>query len=403
MPFLRDGDLLFNAIVLRFQMSPGMNKAAAVADIRGHQSYSLNVLGPDPDEVARRVFGAGTGNALELLQRHTMIGIYGRAMTPESQAAWVRRLTNGRRTTALRPLGLHTNKTTEICCECLRSCPACVDSDIADQGFATWRVWHQIPAIDRCPFHGNLLAPELAPWYVNSKHARLWPLRFPTGRGIFKSILPIPMSDGYGAYLKLWPKLFFGNLPELQADRWSALVNTMVCRESDRRTLQDALERQIERTWNMGLSAVARALSLAGAESFVEEELALRTQPRDVARRLVVFTAATQLGLVDREEPQLDLQYWSSTATSRSQRRTASDDLANAVIASGFRVALAHALVSGKTVAGAARCAGERLSTVIRFVSRLPTEMLERLEQTGGWRSTSWIVRELARRRRFAS
>lgn len=399
LPLIRSGDLLFNAIVLHHRLVCGIGRLDSIVDVRRTASQCFCVAGPHPARFARTVFGI-EGHELEMLQQHTLVGVYARAMTPVATAEWVRRLKDKRRRNTLRPLGLRTGNWTEVCSESLRSCRRCVESDTQSQGFAAWRVLHQVPALDRCPIHGDPLVAELNPMTNAHGVRRLWPLSFPVGAASAGLRSAIPISEGYAEYLTRWPQLFRGDLPGLRADQWALLVKTIIDQSGELPSATLLLERQIVRAWDMPLATLARAISAAGGDAFVAEELSLRTQPKDVARRLVVWCAAHQLGLIGRPGDQPNLNYGSGDVGAVPRNESAEVQLRDAVVTRGFRIRLADALLQGESSGAASGIAGEQRSTVRRCVRGLPSDLLERLSASREWSARSWLMRELARRSR---
>lgn len=399
LPLLRDGDLLFTAFVLQSRMLLRASRVQVAAAVRGRRDLSFNALGPNPTEVGRRVFGVA-GQDVETLTRHTLFGVYSWAMIPASCENWVRYLRDPRENHTLRLVGLPARRFVEVCSRDLRSCPACVTEDNETRGFAAWRVLHQVPALDRCPVHGDALIHELAPSRNGAGRGCLWPFLFPTGVRTGQSPEHIPLSEGYAAYLKLWPRLFRGEMTEVRADRWPELIKEIVIKLGGLDAARAALEDWIKRSWAMSLESMAKHLVMAEGSAFVAAELSLRSRPKDIARRLIILSAAAHLGLVRQGGDQFEIDYKADDPTRQSKVvNTPEARLRVKVGSSGLPIALSNALLQGETTRRAAKTAGAGVEALRLFLHNLPLHLLTELAVSGDWRSDSWLIRELRRRR----
>jgi len=281
----------------------------------------------------------------------------------------------------------------------LRSCQACVDEDISARGFAAWKVLHQVPALERCPYHGTVLVQELAPPYRERKDPPLWHPRLPTGNASSEANAPLPLTQGHAEYLKLWPALFKGELPAVRADWWRVLIGACADKVGGTSALQLLLERQIELSWSVSLSVLAEHFSLAGGPSFVAEELLLRTTPKDIARRLVVYSSAVQLGLVVPNEGQIEMPLVAGAKLSSATPDTTPESALRAAIAMyGFPVALGDVLLAGWSNSATTRSGEISPMALRRFRRRLPTQLLQDLQNCKHFREDSWLACELRHR-----
>lgn len=398
LPLIREGELLFNAMVLQRCIVDGASIDQAIVDVRGSLSRQRNVMGTDPAIVARRVFGARQSDPTILL-RHTLSGVYCRAMPPDVEQAWLQQFGHKRyRVTMCRGLGLRA-WSGQICSNHLRSCKQCVGADLDDRGFPAWKVLHQVPAIERCPIHGEVLVNDLAPRHREKREPPLWPLRLPSVVAPSSPDVPLPLSEGYAQYLRLWRVLFRGELPAVRADRWRALVFALTQAASGLQPLQGAIEDQIERSWEAPLAILAKHLSLDGGATFVAHELQLRTKPKDIARRLVVYSAAMALRLLTADSGQFEL----NLVAKRRQHRTfgetdAERALRIAIAACGFSIKMEDALLTGGTPAAVIRSSGTTGIALHRFRRQLPTSLLESLLQCESFGEDSWVGSEWRRR-----
>lgn len=392
MPLIREGELLFNAMALQRRIVDGTTLDQAIVDVRGSLSRQRNVMGTDPAIVARRVFGAGQSDPTILL-RHTLSGVYCRAMPSDVERVWLQRFGHKRyRGGMCSALGLRAWKEGNICSSHLRFCGACVSADIDGRGFAAWKVLHQVTSIERCPTHGEVLANGLAPRHREKHEPPLWPLRLPSGMAPSQPDAPLPLSEGYAQYLKLWRALFRGELPAVRADRWRALIFVQTQATSSLQSLQGAIEDQIERSWEAPLAVLAKHLSLDGDATFVAHELQLRTKPKDIARRLIVYSAAMALRLFTADSDQLELNLVAKQRQDRTFGETEAERaLRVAIAARGLSIKMEDALLTGGTPKAVIRSGGITCQKMNHFRRQLPTPLLEDLLRCGRFDTHSWV------------
>jgi len=402
MPLLREGDLLFNAFVLHYRMFDGISFDETVMDVRGTHGRVLHPFGDGAELITRRVFGAST-RVRDVLMRHTSLGALCRAMSPAAEAACVNSKARRRSTDVMRHLG-HGQGPNNLTVAHLRFCSTCVESDLEEQGFATWRVLHQFRPIERCPMHGATLAYETeAPLCTSSACLHL------PGEQPAKEVGNcLPMSEGYANYLELWRLAFAGNLPVIRPEAWFKLMRLIVGKFGGIRNVQYVLERTIERTWETGISAVGEHLALCGGDDFVAAELALASRPKDLPRRFVVYAAAKHAGIATEEHEQFALDRGQMMMSPHEQNvgpsATLYQELWDAVVPKGFPCALVDAMFENACQADAARLCGVAPLHVSSLVRSVPDTLLLKLaKHAGAVHRTSWIGRELTRRTLTAS
>ena len=108
-----------------------------------------NPFGQGAQHLAEAVYG-GEPSGLELIRRHTLLGLFGPAM---GEAWW------GNRFRAPIAEGIATRKFAPESWlgKPLSWCPDCCREDIDQFGWAPWRVVHQVPFAHHCPSHGTAL------------------------------------------------------------------------------------------------------------------------------------------------------------------------------------------------------------------------------------------------------
>ncbi len=405
MPLLRTGDLLFNAFVLRHRMIGGGTPVDTVKEMRGTGGMYQDVFGGDAAAVTRRVFGPD-GSVKDTLARHTVLGAYLGAMSHAAERACVQSQTQGNRNDVMHRLGLGSGRGSSLTTPCLRSCVKCIASDDAKQGYPSWRVLHQLSALGRCPEHGEPLHIELKPTRETAGKPRLWPFRLPGEdlTDVSPASNTLPMSEGYAAYLELWKRVFAGELPAVRPAAWYELINLICVRLGGIARARRELEDVIVKSWQVSLDHIARHLSLGDSASFVGEELELASQPKDLARRLVVYAAAKQAAVVVEEHEQLalgrsELTLAAAGIATKSPRQQLHERLWAIVVTVGYPLSLTDALFEDVGIAEVARMAKLSAAVVRKIVKGLPTDLLLDLATTQRMSRASWLGHELARRK----
>jgi len=398
LPLLRHGDMIFNLIVMRRHFCERSSRSRAVLDIVGSQTNGgLNFYACDLRKMPTRIFG-GNVSVRDILFRHTLFGVYARAATEAAVSDYIAK--QGRRgIVSDRAFG--PGRRFQLSSRRLRSCPECIEADRDAQGFPTWRVLHQVAALDRCPEHGATLIEELPP--SGNACDRMWALQLPSGvqSDIDRTTrsLAIPVSDGYAAYLALWRRLMKDELLAVRPEPWLALIRKLTHTCGGAVEARRAIEAEVSSSWGLLPPTLAVQLHLTGGASFISEELAYRTRPTDISRRLIIYAAATQMGIGVGDETQLTLKLGP-----RGQRRTrvetnAYTEIWSLVNRGGMPIALAEALQQDITAYCVGHIAGLPEMDTRHFIRALPTDLLLDLVDSQPWGAMSWLRRELRRRK----
>lgn len=264
-----------------------------------------------------------------------------------------------------------------------------------------WRVLHQVAALDRCPEHGATLIEELPP--SGKACDRMWTLELPSGlRGdIDRTTSPvaIPVSDGYAAYLALWRRLVKDELLAVRPEPWCAFIRKLTHTCGGVVEAQRAIEAEVSSSWGLPPPILATQLHLTGGVSFISEELAYRTRPTDIARRLVIYAAATQMRIGVGDETQLTLKLGPGGHQRSTEEANAYAEIWSLVDRRGMPLALAEALRQDITARRVGHIAGLAEMHTRHFIRTLPTDLLLNLVESQPWSAKSWLRRELRRRK----
>ena len=404
MPLLRPGATLFSAVVIHNRMFQSSNYASSLEAIYGKEGkrYAVDILGNGTGRAARRLFGP-SASARQVLEQHTLFGVYSRAMTPHVANSLADQLIDGNSSRfrwAFR--GHRRRQIPRLATMCLRSCERCIDEDINLQGFPSWRVLHLLPSIGHCPQHGVALrdeGPESTDGY------RHWNFALP---GEQQSILTgapamqLPVSDGYAAYLQLWLEAFSGDLTGIAPDVWNLVMDAVVTHFGTIGYACEKISSTIESSWEARLDDIARCLGIADGSLFIRAELEQRVQASYVASRLVIVGAldALKIGPPRRENspwrspiPLSNVKTFGSWLTPQTQ-----EDLRRCVMDANFPPALFREMAEDMDVYTIDRRL--RLDRIIlrRFFQTIPDELLERVSTEQSWSRSSWLMKELGRR-----
>lgn len=400
-PFLRPGATLFTIICYQYIALGRTSVTRPIAAVYGRVGgRKRNLFGIGAAKVSENVFGSSL-SAIEILQNHTLFGVYSRALDPPGSSHWAKLILDegkferksfhgmlpgrvmGQRAMGQRRLELGTPE--------LRSCASCVADDTAKFGFAAWDVLHLLPPVHHCPKHGLPLVCE-----AEARPGRnLWKLGLPQGRasnGI--STKGPPPSDGYARYLQLWIELFEGRLPTAAFSAWPGYIESAVKAIGSAHEAMRALGDAVHRLWGLDSVGVSGTLGAHVETDFVVRELSHTTTPSRIAQKLVLITALESLGLTT-DSSTCPVQM-SLGLTARASSR---ELLRQEVFATGYSSVLADLLMSDVSRSRINSELGLSITRIHRIVGGFPTELLLALRAEGEWSKQSWLATEFRRRK----
>jgi hypothetical protein len=368
----------------------------------GRRSPAANILDAATVETTRWLFGP-TVSPRQVLERHTLFGAYSRVMTPYVAGALTDQLVAGNNSRFRWFFHGHRGrKNPSLATAFMRSCKKCIEDDIDLQGFASWRVLHQLPTIAHCPQHGQPLHDE---GKARAEVSRNLPLRLPgeqASKATKVKTTNLPMSDGYAAYLHLWTEAFEGDLTGIAPGQWMLVMDAVVRHFGTIAHANEQVTTTIQKLWDAPLSAVTEAIGIADGANFVQAELEQRIQASYLASRLVICGALDALKL---SPPRLQSTPWQSPLdlgpmmpfgswlTPQTQA-----ELAAAVMDANFPPALFRALAEDLDIFKLdARLRIDRY-VIRKFAMTLPDELLYRMSMEQSWDRSSWLMKELRRR-----
>lgn len=164
-----------------------------------NQLWPGNPEGQGAQCLAEQFFG-GTPSGVELIRHHTLLGLYGPAM---SEGWWGNRflasIANG--------VSAHKFAMGHRFDKPLSWCPVCCQEDFNRFGWAPWRVVHQVPFAHHCPYHGTILLTGCSACHEPLDLGFHWRLpgdacRKCNGRS-FQPSFPVDQSPGYQRLLRV--------------------------------------------------------------------------------------------------------------------------------------------------------------------------------------------------------
>lgn len=395
-PFLRPGATLFTIVCYQYFVHGQISVTRPISTVYGRVGgRKRNLFGIGAAKVSENVFGSSL-SAIEILQSHTLFGVYSRALDPSGASHWAKmiveegRFERGSFHGMLPGRGMGGRRL-ELGTSELRSCASCVADDTANFGFAAWDVLHLLPPVHHCPKHGQPLVCE-----AEARPGRnLWKLGLPQGKGSSGiSTKGPPPSDGYARYLQLWIELFEGRLPTAAFSAWPGYIEAAVEAVGSAHEAKRAICAAIHRLW--GLYAVDVSGTLGGhvERDFVNREVSHRTTPARIAQKLVLITALESLGLApDSGTCQVQMSLGlTGKASSKELFR-------HEVLAAGYSSALADLLMSDVQRSCITSELGLSSARIRRIVGGFPTELLRALNAEGEWSKKSWLATELRQRK----
>lgn len=401
MPLLRTGDLLFNAVVLQRRLVDRTTIHEALEAVRGSVGgLARDLFGHNVTEISKHLLG-DSSHAERLLQEHTLFGVFRHALSGPVATSWAEDLKAGRHLSCLQSLGASPSDIGALSSPYLRSCRQCIDADRELQGFPTWKLTHQVAAVDRCPDHGAALDSESRP--IGGSHARIWPLHLP-GENRASCTTPdlVPPSDGYAAYLRLWRRVLTDELPWLKPSAWIQSMQAAVSKLGGVDSATREIENDIQRAWRTPIGKISAALLLGGNENAVREELSLRSRPKDIARRMLMHGSLDRLGLelvASNEGDQRELLLSAGREDRQLALRNAGiEELLNLADQFGLPLASIRLAELDSGFAHVSQTVGIHNESLRKFAASMEVSMLQRLLDSLQFSAESWVASELARR-----
>lgn len=403
MPLLRTGDLLFNAVVLQARMVDRTSVEEALEAVRGSVGgLARDLFGHSVTYISANLLG-NESYADRLLQQHTMFGVFRHALSESSVARWSNDLKAGNSNSSRRALGVWGRSLGRLFASSLRSCSSCIEADKELQGFAAWKLAHQISAIDRCPEHGVPLASEVRP--SGGANERIWPLRLP-GENCAPYATPssLPPSDGYAAYLSLWRRILTDNMLWLRPVAWVQSMQSAVSQLGGIDSATDVLEKDVRRAWGVPINEISAELFLDGREGAIRDELSLKSRPRDLARRLLMHGCLDRLGLDLVDAEQGDQRALPLSETVGLRRPTAESSSTHRLLELAEQFGLPLTSIKLPELDAGFRCVaqaiGVHVSSFCRFAAMVDEELLQDLLDSRQFSAESWVGVAIASKRR---
>lgn len=397
-PCLRPGAILFTLIAFRNLQLGHSHKEKTLIDLYGTAGgRKRNLFGENVATVSECAFG-GSISPRDVLLKHTFFGVYSRALSPSTEAAWSDALITGSQPRKYRMILRNNNSRARfhLATRHLRSCFQCVAEDIDAFGFGQWRVLHQIPSLLFCPDHGHPLVVEAR----GDSAGNVWQYLLPQGKHPDHSErAPWIASDGHATYLKLWTQLFEGRLTVLTSHAWAAFMDLVVARIGDLASAQAEIEQVIRRTWSADSLGVKSILGHQIKEHFIHAELSHDSAPARLAQRLIVLGATSALGIIPLKtngasQLGLDLSSGSRNIHAASLQLV----LRSFLLDVGLPAWLAPFLLADQNVTDVARAARVHRGSIWRAVERIPDKLLEEIASAQQWSSQAWVTTERQRR-----
>lgn len=404
MPLLRTGDLLFNAVVLQQRLVDRTTVHEALEAVRGSVGgMARDLFGHNVTQISTHLIG-DPSHADRLLQEHTLFGVFRHALSEPMVTSWADDLKAGRHHSSLQSLGISPSDLGALSTRSLRSCNECIDADRELQGFAAWKLMHQVSALDRCPHHGAALDSECLP--LGGAHARIWPLHLPgENRATCAAPVSLPPSDGYAAYLRLWQRVLTDPLPWLKPSAWIQSMQAAVSNLGDIDSAVGVIEEDVRCAWGAPIGDIAAALFLDGGENVIRDELSLRSRPKNVARRMLLHGSLDRLGLDLIASSEGDQRELALVGAAKNRQPTVQNANVARLIKRADQSGLPLASINFANLdagfAHVAQTLGINRAYFHHFAATLDEDLLLNLQDSLQFSEDSWIASEINRRRRL--
>ena len=401
-PLLRRGDLTLNTVLFRQAVLGDRSLTAAVRQTRGVASWRLNLFGGDAKNVAALVYGDTTLSSRIAIE-NSLFGIYLAGMPTQLQTALLYGVSHDG-IDSPHKFGLRKTDVRHLSSCFLRSCADCVAEDLEERGYGAWRVVHQVPFLDHCPYHLRPLR-ELREFTTSRPNSLFGLPRHQDGTIVSREQSRLfDSSDGYAGYLGLWRRLAEEGIPQVAIDQWSELVSSAVASAGSIAKLTSMVEGTIERRWSLKVVAVGRLLGIDQNMS-VQKELSLNTRARDLARRLILFDALKSLGMTPSSEEspsQQDLPFEPHSKLPRTNAVSQSISARLMRIANSLhmRPSLAVSLGNFRTIKKAMReSESPNRGEAYSIVNACSTELLQEIDSKFPAEKSNWARLAIERRR----
>ena len=398
-PYLRPGALIFTAIAWRHLLMGGISEKKSVEEVYGHiGGRKRNLFGERVQFASKALFGKDKSPE-EVLLRHTLFGVYSRALPQRAADAWAKALVDGDIGSQVRGrMRVAVARGFRFITADLRSCKTCVTQDMDEFGFPSWYVLHVLPPVHHCPAHGDALTTEIK----GNVGGNMWNLRLPTGASIKNSDRRFESaSDGYVAYLRLWKDLFEGGLLTIAADAWAHYIDLVTERMGGTENAIGELHEQLAQSWNSPPDRLHDVLGTHIQHDFLRNELEHRSAPGRIAQKLVILTACDALGILpDRGSlpEQMNMPLGSCKHIGQLQARE--QLLRDALLHAGFPLAIAPGLASSLSTWEISKSTGVHRHLVQKAIKSFSASTLDELRVLPSWSKDSWLQKEMLRRRR---
>lgn len=400
-PYLRPGVLLHTLIAYRYFQMGRPSIGSVFRDFYDPitTKYFFEIGGNVTSIKNLALCGSISTN--ELLLKHTLFGVYSRALSPAASSVWSDALISGQdRHLSSRILRRYDSfSKIQLITSSFRSCPRCVRDDIDSFGFAQWRVLHHVPPIHCCPEHGCVLLNE---GDVGNGYVRK--LALPKGTGSMQTDYSRWIgTDGHSNYLNLWSQLFDGKLSVLVSHAWAIYIDRLISEFGNLDQAKLAIESEVQRTWSTDVPKMRLEIGPHIKANFVHAELSHNSEPFRIAQKLVILGAATSLGVYPTKSDEFTQGHLGLSAKLEHEEcLSLQERLRRFLHDAALPGVLAPSLLSGKPIYRIAADAGVHRRYIWRAMERIPDNLLIEISSTRSWPRESWVALEISRRREDA-
>ena len=360
-------------------------------DLRGtSRAFQSILFGAGSDAVASTVFG-DPSRAEEVLEHHTLFGIYTRHLEVSRTKVLADGLRSAPESRSTPRIVVIQNAGTRVTRNHRRSCPTCMELDIADQGFPSWWVLHYLPYFDHCPYHGSMLVKE----QLRVVRAN----RLPTGKGTSCKSRAGQDSTGYKTYLDHWSSAMRNECPQIREAEWTRLVTNFTHSMGSSKAAISTITNTFKDLWGVHPKNFGRLISPNITPDFVSRQLQLQSSYFVTPERIALLGALEELGAIRTSEPQQIFRF--------HKRDDAKSEFADALAEMAYSRGLPGLLVPLLLQQGTSRAIGNACKIprhhVSRFINELPDQTLMQLLRHFPPPRSSCVRRELVRRRVYTS
>jgi len=363
-PFLSQGACLYSGLIT-YYLHAGCSRNRACVDIYGARIRPLNLFGIGARHVAATLF-PGSLNSKDVLDRHSLYGLYQRFLPHEHVQRWSTELSEPAGTLNLTHY-FNLSAGPFAMWKSLRFCFDCVHDAATEGRLPEWKVIHQLPFLNCCPIHGRRLISRCAD--CGHIYDQGTDFRLPGQQCIKCGNKPKAKSASANAPIReramatLCAEVFENRLNVVNPFRWACLIRHINEQAGGSKFSSEMIVRRLKKSWRVGkIEEIFADRGILVTESDVEQEMAQMMVCRPYLRILLLETL---------------LNIWGNECRDLERQTLTNDEglaeLYRQALCNGIPLGVIDRVVDGQPIHKVAKAAsGMKFQRLRDFLSSLP-------------------------------